>query len=122
MDVMRHHTSSFIIAFKVHHEFRQAIQRSMSCNITSCVQDVSRNQKELLQSSRSFCKTQEVDMVSSCASQGKAKKGGQKKGPGSLMDIPKQQAEEIIKEPYEETEVIMDNLLLIESFSRNVGR
>lgn len=54
--------------------------------------------------------------------QGKAKKGGQKKGPGSLMDIPKPQAEEIAKEPYEETEVIMDNLLLIESFSRNVGR
>ena len=54
--------------------------------------------------------------------QGKPKKGGQKKGPGSLMDIPKPQAEEIANEPYEETEVIMDNLLLIESFSRNVGR
>ena len=38
------------------------------------------------------------------------------------MDIPKEKVEEVILEPWQETEVIMDNLLLIESFSRNVGR
>lgn len=60
--------------------------------------------------------------------QGKSKKGGQKKGPGSLMDIPvkedgpSKKAEEIALEPWQETEVIMDNLLLVESYSRNVGR
>lgn len=54
--------------------------------------------------------------------QGKQKKGGQKKGPGSLMDIPKEKAAETILEPWQETDVIMGNLLLIESFNRIVGR
>ena len=42
--------------------------------------------------------------------------GGQKKGPGSLMDIPKPAA------PYLDTDVVMQNLLMVESFSRFVGR
>lgn len=54
----------------------------------------------------------------------KGKSGKQKKGPGSLMDIPQSDvpAEEAALEPYQETEVIMNNLLLVESYSRNVGR
>ena len=43
------------------------------------------------------------------------KGGGQKKGPGSLMDIKKEH-------PYEQTDVIMQNLLMLESFYRKVGR
>jgi hypothetical protein len=56
--------------------------------------------------------------------QGKSGKGGQKKGPGSLMDIPQPQAvvETAAGEPWQEAEVIMNNLLLVESYSRNVGR
>lgn len=38
------------------------------------------------------------------------------------MDLPKEQVAETIVEPWQETEVIMGNLLLIESYSRNVGR
>ena len=58
-------------------------------------------------------------------------KGGQKKGPGSLMDLPvvDDAAEETpagpateTKEPWQTTDVIMQNLLLVESFWRNVGR
>lgn len=35
------------------------------------------------------------------------------------MEVP---AEEASVEPYQETEVIMNNLLLVESYSRSVGR
>ena len=56
--------------------------------------------------------------------QGKSGKGGQKKGGGLLADIPKPEAasETPSVEPWQETEVIMNNLLLVESYSRNVGR
>ncbi|KAK9842623.1 hypothetical protein WJX84_001135 [Apatococcus fuscideae] len=47
---------------------------------------------------------------------GKKGGGGQQKGPGSLMDIPKP------PEPWNDPEIIMENLLLIESFRRKVGR
>ena len=47
---------------------------------------------------------------------GGGKGGGQKKGPGSLADIPKP------PEPWKDPEVIMENLLLVESFRRKVGR
>ncbi|KAK9818548.1 hypothetical protein WJX74_004619 [Apatococcus lobatus] len=47
---------------------------------------------------------------------GKKGGGGQKKGPGSLADIPKP------PEPWKDPEVIMENLLLVESFRRKVGR
>ncbi|PRW20317.1 MEKHLA domain-containing isoform B [Chlorella sorokiniana] len=48
---------------------------------------------------------------------GGGKKGsGQKKGPGSLMNPPKP------AEPWLQTQVIMDNLLLIESHFRKTGR
>ena len=49
------------------------------------------------------------------------KGGKQKKGPGSLMDIPqtKEEEPEVSEvEPYQETPVIMDNLLLVESYFR----
>ena len=46
----------------------------------------------------------------------KGKKGGNKKGPGSLMDAIKP------KEPFQDIQVVMLNLLIIESFKRNVGR
>ena len=42
------------------------------------------------------------------------KSGGQKKGPGSLMGVTK-------KLPYQETPVIMQNLLMVESYRRKVG-
>ena len=49
------------------------------------------------------------------ALQGGGKKlGGQKKGPGSLMDTKP-------RLPYQETSVIMQNLLLVESYRRKVG-
>ena len=53
-----------------------------------------------------------------CQGKGGGKKGGggQKKGPGSLADIPKP------PEPWKDPEVIMENLLLVESFRRKVGR
>ena len=47
---------------------------------------------------------------------GSSKGGGQKKGAGSLADIPKP------PEPWKDPEVIMENLLLVESFRRKVGR
>jgi hypothetical protein len=47
---------------------------------------------------------------------GGKKGGGKKKGPGSLMDIAKK------KEPFEDVTVVMQNLLMVESFRRNVGR
>mmetsp|Transcript_46131 Transcript_46131/g.115505 ORF Transcript_46131/g.115505 Transcript_46131/m.115505 type:complete len:326 (-) Transcript_46131:282-1259(-) len=50
------------------------------------------------------------------AKKGGKKGGGKKKGPGSLMDMVKP------KEPFEDVNVIMQNLLMVESFRRNVGR
>lgn len=47
--------------------------------------------------------------------------GAKKKGPGSLMDIPETEENEPeipVVEPYQETPVIMDNLLLVESHFR----
>ncbi len=43
------------------------------------------------------------------------KAGGGKKGPGSKMGPVK-------KLPYLQTDVIMDNLLLVESYRRHVGK
>ena len=48
--------------------------------------------------------------------QAKKKGGGKKKGPGSLMDAPK------AAEPYLEAQTIMQNLLMVESYKRKVGR
>ncbi|KAK9812015.1 hypothetical protein WJX73_009002 [Symbiochloris irregularis] len=56
--------------------------------------------------------------------------GGQKKGPGSVIDIPKSEGPEAAgpstagpsKEPWEQTDVVMINLLLIENYRRAVGR
>lgn len=48
--------------------------------------------------------------------QAKKKGGGKKKQAGSLMDPPKAAA------PYLQTEVIMHNLLMVESYKRKVGR
>ena len=48
--------------------------------------------------------------------QAKKKSGSKKKGPGSLMDPPKP------AHPYLETDVIMQNLLMVESYKRKVGR
>jgi hypothetical protein len=45
------------------------------------------------------------------------KGGGQKKGPSTLVIPPKPPAV-----PYLSTDVIMHNLILVESFSRKVGR
>ncbi|KAK9821324.1 hypothetical protein WJX81_003581 [Elliptochloris bilobata] len=45
---------------------------------------------------------------------GGKKAGGQKKGPGSLMGAP-------AKLPYQDTPVIMQNLLMVESYRRKVG-
>ncbi|KAL4422185.1 hypothetical protein ABPG77_006426 [Micractinium sp. CCAP 211/92] len=50
------------------------------------------------------------------AKKGGKKGGGQKKGPGSLMNPPKP------AEPWLQTSVIMQNLLMIESHSRKTGR
>ncbi|KAL4431366.1 hypothetical protein ABPG75_006622 [Micractinium tetrahymenae] len=50
------------------------------------------------------------------AKKGGKKGSGQKKGPGSLMDPPKP------AEPWLQTSVIMQNLLMIESHSRKTGR
>lgn len=61
-------------------------------------------------------------LVVNAAKKGGGKKGGGKKGggkkkvPGSLMDIAKK------KEPFEDVTVVMQNLLMVESFRRNVGR
>lgn len=51
-----------------------------------------------------------------CSLQAKKKGGGKKKQAGSLMDPPKPAA------PYLQTEVIMHNLLMVESYKRKVGR
>jgi hypothetical protein len=51
-----------------------------------------------------------------------AKKGGQKKGQGGGgggSGIPQAGA---VKRPYTDTDVIMQNLLLVENFSRKLGR
>lgn len=57
------------------------------------------------------------------------KSGGQKKGPGSVIDIPKPQeaqadphTTEAGKAPYEDTDVVMINLLVIENYRRKLGR
>ncbi len=73
---------------------------------------------------RPIARAERCERVETVTAQGKSGKGGQKKGPGSLMDIPKPQAaqETPTVEPWQETEVIMNNLLLVESYSRNVGR
>ncbi len=42
--------------------------------------------------------------------------GGKKKQAGSLMDPPKSAA------PYLQTEVIMHNLMMVESYKRKVGK
>lgn len=43
-------------------------------------------------------------------------KGGQKKGGSSIADLLKP------KEPWERTEVVMQNLILVENHRRKVGR
>jgi hypothetical protein len=48
--------------------------------------------------------------------QAKKKGGGKKKQAGSLMNPPKPAA------PYLQTEVIMHNLMMVESYKRKVGK